>query len=258
MNILNSDQISVKKALDELTRRYNNLNFIDSDPIQVPHKFNRKEDIEVSGFLTAIIAWGQRKTIINNGFRIINMMDNAPYDFIKNHTLYDLKNLSAFCHRTFNSSDLIDFIKVLQKIYQEKKGLEGVFNEAYTKTHNIKEGIIALRSFFADNTINTHTLKHIANVEKGSSAKRINMFLRWMIRNDNQRVDFGLWKNIPMSALYIPLDVHTGNSARENGLLKRKQNDWKAVEELTQILRKFDPQDPVKYDYALFGMGVFA
>ena len=183
MNLLNSDQISLKNNLDELVFRYNNLEFIKDDPVQIPHKFTQKEDIEISGFLTAIIAWGQRKTIINNALRLMNMMDNSPYDFVVNHSVKDLEKLSAFCHRTFNSSDLNDFLKVLKKIYTQQDGLEGVFANAYYVKRNIKESISALRNSFENNSLLQHTLKHIANVDKGSSAKRINMLIRvkWMI-----------------------------------------------------------------------------
>ena len=184
-------------------------------------------------------------------------MDNSPYDFILNHTENDLNRLKKFKHRTFNGEDCVFFVKSLKNIYTHHNGLQNVFETAYNKNKNIKDSIIYFRKIFLELKHEKRVEKHIANVEKKSAAKRINMFLRWMIRKDKFNVDFGLWKNIPTSALMIPLDVHTANVSRKLNLLERKQNDWIAVEELTLNLKKFDKTDPVKYDFALFGLGAF-
>jgi uncharacterized protein (TIGR02757 family) len=245
----------VRDILNELHDRYNNHGFIAFDPVSIPHKFSRKEDIEVSAFLTATIAWGQRSQILKNALWLMELMDNAPYDFIMNADTNALKRLKKFYYRTFQSSDLYLFVEVLQSLYKEK-GLEGVFLSAYKEHGSIKAGLESLYEKFLQTPHQSRSMKHIANVAKGSSAKRLNMFLRWMIRSDKHGVDFGLWNEIPSSALYIPLDVHSGRIARELKILDRKQNDWKAVEELTINLRLVDPDDPVRFDYALFGFGV--
>lgn len=242
----------IKNFLDIKYEKFNNPNFIENDPVQIPHMFKDKNDIEISGFITAIIAWGQRKTIINDAKKIIKHMDNSPYDFIINMNKKDLKNFNDCGHRTFMPEDLKFFLKSLQNIYHNHGGLESIFNNS----ESIYEGLISLHKIFFSLPHEQRTQKHLANVAKGSAAKRINMFLRWMIRNDKRGVDFGLWTKNKPSHLYIPLDLHSGNIARLLGILKRTQNDWKAVEELTEILRTFDPNDPVKYDFSLFGVGV--
>ncbi|MFQ3579846.1 MAG: TIGR02757 family protein, partial [Bacteroidales bacterium] len=188
---------------------------------------------------------------------LMKLLDNNPYSFITQASEREIQNIQPFVHRTFNSQDLIGFIRSLQIIYKNKGGLQPIFEKSYLKTGDIKQSLIYFRKLFIQNCTENRTLKHIADVEKGSSAKRLNMFLRWMVRKDANGVDFGLWTGIPMHALYIPLDVHVGNIARGLEILKRGQNDWKSVEELTSVLRTFDPNDPVKYDYALFGIGVF-
>ncbi|MCG8701437.1 MAG: TIGR02757 family protein [Bacteroidales bacterium] len=247
--------MEIKEFMDEMVNKYNKLSFIESDPISVPHRYSKREDIEISAFLTAIISWGQRKTIINNALRLMNLFDNQPFDFVVNHTEKDLKPLESFCHRTFNFVDLKGVLSALKCIYNHESGLENIFYKGYKKKKSVYDSLIhlykRLEVFLAD-----RSKKHIANVEKGASAKRLNMFLRWMVRNDEQGVDFGLWSSISPAHLFIPLDVHSGSVARNLELLKRKQNDWKSVDELTSVLRKFDPKDPVKYDYALFGVGV--
>lgn len=249
-------QSELKQFLDEKVVQYNNPRFIESDPIQIPHQFTLKEDIEISGFLSATIAWGNRKSIINNSKKMMVLMDNSPYDFVMNHIGPDLIKLQPFVHRTFNGHDFIQFIKSLQYIYKVHGGLESVFTK-HASEHSIQPAISRFKEVFFEIEHLERTRKHVSDPLKGSSAKRINMFLRWMVRKDIAGVDFGLWKNISPSLLSCPLDVHTGNIARKLGLLKRTQNDAKAVSELDQNLRKMDIEDPVKYDFALFGLGVF-
>ena len=246
----------VRELLEEKLNAYNKIDFINEDPVSIPHLFSRKEDIELSGFLAATIAWGQRKSIINNARRLMNLMDNQPYDFIMHADNKELKVLIGFCHRTFNATDLTAFIYALRRIYNKNGGLENVFTNA-AKSGGIELALVEFRNLFTAFDFPERTSKHVANIEKGSSAKRLNMYLRWMVRQDDKGVDFGLWKGISASQLFIPLDVHTGNVSRKLGILKRKQNDWKAVQELTGALKELDINDPVKYDYALFGLGVY-
>ena len=243
--------------LEDKYNYYNRPEFISSDPVQVPHHFKEKEDIEISGFLAATIAWGQRKTIIDNALRLMRMMDNRPYHFILNASDDDLSDFFSFKHRTFNGIDIIYFIQSLRNIYRNHHGMEKVFSDGYLKNKNIREAIIHFRKFFFELPHPDRTGKHVADPGKNASAKRINMFLRWMVRSDGKGVDFGIWENIDSADLYIPLDIHTGNVAQKLGLLTRKQNDWQAVKELTDNLRLFDEHDPVKYDFALFGLGAF-
>jgi uncharacterized protein (TIGR02757 family) len=250
-------ELMIKEFLEEKCQQYNTVKFIESDPIVVPHSFSLHEDIEIAGFLTATIAWGVRKTIIKNAFQLMKFMDNSPYDFVMNSGRSDLQKFEHFRHRTFNGVDAVCFIKALKNICIKHNGLKNAFEFAYSQTLSIKGTLSAFRKMFTEKDFEARTGKHIANVETNASAKRLNMFLRWMVRNDNKGVDFGLWKNIPPSALHMPLDIHSGNVARKLLLLNRKQNDWKAVEELTSKLREFDPADPVKYDFALFGLGIF-
>lgn len=248
--------LELKDFLDSKVKQYNNPKFIESDPIQIPHKFSKKEDIEIAGFLTATIAWGNRKSIINNANKLMLLLDNAPYDFVMNHSETDLEQLLPFVHRTFNGNDCIQFIKSLQHIYNNHGGLETVFAE-HAESNSLQNSISKFKSTFFEINHLQRTQKHVSDPLKNSAAKRINMFLRWMVRNDNTGVDFGIWKSMPPSLLSCPLDVHSGNVARKLGLLKRKQNDAKALLELDTALRKLDPNDPVKYDFALFGLGVF-
>jgi uncharacterized protein (TIGR02757 family) len=246
----------IKAFLDEKVVQYNNPKFIASDPIYIPHQFTLKEDIEIAGFFSASIAWGSRPTIVRNAIRLMNMMGNAPYDFVLSCSEVHLEALDGFVHRTFNASDAKYFAKAIRNIYLNHNGLEGVFTRHSTEA-SIIPAIQALNQIFFAQPHPPRTRKHIANPAKGSAAKKINMFLRWMIRNDNNGVDFGLWKNISPKILSCPLDVHSGNVARKLGLLSRKQNDIKAVNELDEQLRTMDAEDPVKYDFALFGLGVF-
>lgn len=246
----------LKSFLDEKVELYNNPNFIDSDPIQIPHLFSIKEDIEIAGFLAATIAWGNRKMIISNSKKMMNLMGNSPFDFIMNHQDYQLEKLENFVHRTFNGGDFSTFIKGLQHIYKNYNGLEAVFAKNQEQ-NSMQKSISEFKKIFFEIEHENRTQKHISDPLNNSAAKRINMFLRWMIRNDNKGVDFGIWKTISTAALSCPLDVHSGNVARKLNLLTRKQNDGKALFELDTNLRTLDPIDPVKYDFALFGLGVF-
>lgn len=246
----------LKEFLDLKVNQYNNRKFIESDPIQIPHQFNKKEDIEISGFLTATIAWGNRKSIINNAQKLMMLLDNAPFDFIINHQETDLTKLHHFVHRTFNGNDCLQFIKSLKNIYKNHNGLEAVFFK-YGEASSLQNAISKFKTLFFEIEHLKRTQKHVSDPLKNSAAKRINMFLRWMVRVDHAGVDFGIWESLSPSQLSCPLDVHSGNVARKLGLLKRKQNDAKALLELDTALRKLDPTDPVKYDFALFGLGVF-
>lgn len=242
--------------LNEKVIQYNTPEFIDSDPIQIPRAFQLKEDIEIAGFLAATIAWGNRKMIIKNAHRIMDLMGNAPYDFVINHTEEDLERFEGFVHRTFNSEDLIFFIKSLQNIYANHGGLESVLTPQKVQD-NYQNAIHNFKKIFFEIPHLNRTTKHISDPLKNSASKRINMYLRWMVRNDHTGVDLGIWKKHSPKNLHCPLDVHSGNVARKLGILKRKQNDWKALTELDNSLRAFDPKDPVKYDFALFGLGAF-
>jgi uncharacterized protein (TIGR02757 family) len=250
------EKSELKSFLDEKVNIYNHPNFIESDPIQIPHLFTLKEDIEIAGFLVATIAWGNRKSIINNGHRLMEMMGNSPYDFVMNFSEKNSGSLSPFVHRTFNNEDLFYFFKALQNIYKNHGGLEAVFTKYAEKT-TLQPAIHHFKKSFFELPHLPRTQKHISDPLKNSAAKRINMFLRWMVRNDNAGVDFGIWKTISPAQLSCPLDVHSGNVARKLNLLNRKQNDGKALAELDFSLRGFENADPVKYDFALFGLGVF-
>ena len=249
-------QVELKDFLDEKVLQYNTFDFIESDPVQSPHLFSQKEDIEIAGFLSATIAWGNRKMIIKNSHRMMDLMGNAPYDFVMSHTENDLETLESFVHRTFNGGDFSTFIRSLKHIYQNHGGLENVFNK-HQEAGSMQKSIHELKKLFFEIPHQKRSQKHISDPLNNSAAKRINMYLRWMIRQDNKGVDLGIWKDIPPSALSCPLDVHSGNVARKLGLLTRKQNDGKALVELDLQLRKLDANDPVKYDFALFGLGVF-
>jgi uncharacterized protein (TIGR02757 family) len=250
------NKTELKSFLDEKVNLYNNPKFIETDPIQIPHLFTLKEDIEITGFLVATIAWGNRKSIINNGNRLVEMMGSSPYDFVMNFSEEQSESLSNFVHRTFNNEDLAYFLKSLQNIYKNHGGLETLFSK-HAKKDSMQPAIHHFKKTFFELPHPSRTQKHISDPLKNSAAKRINMFLRWMVRNDATGVDFGIWKSIDSSQLSCPLDVHSGNVARKLKLLKRKQNDAKALLELDNSLRKLDSQDPVKYDFALFGLGVF-
>lgn len=246
----------IKDFLEEKVTEYNQPKFIDSDPIQIPHRYQLKEDIEIASFLTATIAWGNRRMIIKNADRMMQLLDDSPFDFIMNHQASDLDELDGFVHRTFNSYDLKYFIKALKNIYLNHGGMESIFQKNTTIT-SIQPAIHKFKNIFFSLEHAPRTQKHVGDPLKGSAAKRLNMMLRWLIRDDNAGVDFGIWKSISPSVLSCPLDVHSGNVARKLGLLRRKQNDAKALFELDISLRQLDPTDPVKYDFALFGLGVF-
>ncbi|CCG53092.1 Protein of unknown function [Flavobacterium indicum GPTSA100-9 = DSM 17447] len=246
----------LKEFLDEKVDLYNHPTFIESDPIQIPHRYTLKEDREIAGFLAATIAWGNRKMIINSAHKLMEALGNSPYDFVLSHHDHDLNRLDTFVHRTFNHEDVKYFIKSLKNIYLHHNGLEAVFAKNTTTT-STQEAISKFKHVFFEKQHLPRTTKHVSDPLNGSAAKRINMFLRWMARQDAAGVDFGIWKSIPMSALSCPLDVHSGNVARKLGILNRKQNDAKALQELDENLRKLDKNDPVKYDFALFGLGVF-
>lgn len=246
----------LKAILDELADRYNNPGFIESDPVAIPHRFSAKEDIEIAAFLTATIAWGNRKSILSSASRMMSQMGESPFDFVMEAAPAALRRLEGNVHRTFQADDLVFLIRAWRQIYKSHGGMEEVFTrgfqahgEAGGAIHFVRRHVLAVRH-------DKRSEKHFADPLAGSSAKRINMFLRWMVRRDGRGVDFGLWKDIPMAQLSVPLDVHSGNTARKFGLLTRTANDWKAVCELDASLRKFNPQDPVRYDYALFGLGV--
>ncbi len=241
--------------LNEKAAQYENPDFLDTDPIQIPAQFSLKQDIEISGFLVATIAWGNRKSIINNGKKLMSIMGNTPYDFILNHNETDLEDLQ-FVHRTFNNEDLAYFFKALKYIYSQYNSLEDFF-ENCIQENRMQFAIHEFKKTFFSIPHPLRTTKHISDPLKNSAAKRINMFFRWMVRSNQQGVDFGIWNKIPSSVLSCPLDVHSGNVARKLGLLKRKQNDAKALLELDTSLRSLDATDPVKYDFALFGLGVF-
>ncbi len=228
--------------------------FIESDPIQIPHQFTRKQDIEIAGLFAALFAWGQRITIINKANNLIERMDHAPYDYLKHASDSDFNSLHGFVHRTFNDEDLIGIVHALRSFYQGNESLEILFLHPEDQ-FNYKNGLAQFKGYFIENGILPRTQRHLPDPFKGSAAKRINMYLRWMVREDD--VDFGIWNNLSTAKLSCPLDVHSGRVARLLGLLGRKQNDWRAVEELDVALRALDATDPVKYDFALYGLGVF-
>jgi len=240
--------------LESKYREFHRIDFVTNDPIKIPHQFKKKEDIEISAFITAILAWGLRKTIINKASQLMDIMDHAPHDFVLHHTKRDLKKCMQFKHRTFNADDLLYFIPALKNLYLNHGGLEGAFYQQTKLT--MAERISRFKHLFFELDHLKRSEKHLANPQKGSTAKRINMFLRWMVRTNEGNVDFGLWTKINANELMLPLDVHTARVSRNLGLLKRKQNDWHAVEEVSNRLKEFDANDPIKYDFALFGLGV--
>jgi len=247
----------LKEFLDEKVELYNRPAFIESDPISIPHQYTKKQDIEISGFLAATIAWGRRDLILRSSKMLLGMMGNEPYNFILSAGRSDLAKVSCFVHRTFNGGDCGYFMQGLKHIYSTYNSMEDVIVEGMGPDKSLRDGIDNLRKTFFSLPHASRNEKHFADIKGGAAGKRLNMFLRWMVRDDGRGVDFGIWKRIDPAALYIPLDLHSGNTSRKLGLLKRKANDWKAVEELTAVLREFDPADPVKYDFALFGLGVF-
>jgi uncharacterized protein (TIGR02757 family) len=245
----------LKEFLDYKVYQFNRPEFIELDPISIPHRFSLKEDIEIAAFLTATISWGNRKAILGAADKMIQLMGESPYDFILNCNDHTSNQIVGFYYRTFNGADFSYFLQALRNVYVNHGGLESLFNEL-TSTFTMQESIGEFKKLFFELPHPARTQKHVSDPTAGSAAKRLNMMLRWLIRKDNTGVDFGLWKHISPSKLSIPLDVHSGNTARKLGLLDRNQNDAKAVFLLDSVLRELDPIDPVKYDFALFGLGV--
>lgn len=249
---------NIKDLLDEKYFQFNNTSFIETDPISIPHQFSKKEDIEIAALLVSTIAWGQRASIINNGNKLMRLMNDEPHDFILNFSKKDALRFEGFVHRTFNATDCVFFLNSLKQIYTSHDGLEAAFSFHFSgKETDIKNAITNFRTLFLSISHPSRSEKHISNPSAKSSAKRLCMFLRWMVRKDKHGVDFGIWKGIKSSQLCLPLDLHTGNVSRKLGLLTRTQNDWQAVEEITSMLRNFDKNDPIKYDFSLFGLGAF-
>ncbi|MEM6767316.1 MAG: TIGR02757 family protein [Bacteroidota bacterium] len=252
------DHTELRDLLDLKYNQFNQPAFIEDDPVSIPHLFSKKEDIEISAFLSAIIAWGRRMMIMQNARKLVEMMDMSPHDFVLNASSQDMEPLKTFVHRTLNGEDCLAMVLALRKVYKEDGGLEGIFSRMRKEDSTVYEGIEQARAaLLASDGFPARTHKHVASPARGSAAKRINMFLRWMVRKDGRGVDFGIWKHIAPHQLICPLDVHTGNVARKLGLLERKQNDWKAALELTRKLKVFSAEDPVKYDFSLFGLGVY-
>ncbi len=252
------DKQQLKKLLNTKVKLYNRSSFIEDDPISIPHRYKKKQDIEIAAFWTAMLAWGRRKTIIDKANELFGRMDNAPYDFIKNHKEKDRQRFESFVHRTFQPIDALYFLEFFQNYYKKNNSLEKAFSRHLSKNDPHVGNALAgfHRDFFDSENAPRRTRKHVSTPERNSSCKRLNMFLRWMVRPNDTGVDFGLWKKIKPAQLLIPLDVHVDRIARGLGMIERKQTDWKTVLELTAFLKQLDPNDPVKYDFALFGMGV--
>ncbi len=244
------------ELLEHLHDKYNRAEFIEPDPISIPHSFCDRHDREVSGFLAATIAWGNRKAIVKSARRMMQYMDNAPADFVRNASPAELRHLQSYVHRTFNGQDFTDFVLGMRHIILNHGGIGEFFERHYEATQDMAIVLSEFRREFFSCDHNSHCEKHLSSIDKGAACKRLNMYLRWFVRRDDRGVDFGLWQRIPMSAIYLPLDVHTGNMGRALGLLTRKQSDWKATAEITAALREFDPTDPVRYDFSLFGAGI--
>ena len=246
----------MRELLERLHDRYNNEEFIEADPISVPHSFLNPVDREVAGFLAATIAWGNRRAIVKSAHRMMRYMDNAPEDFVRNATEGDMEYLRSYVHRTFNGVDFQDFVRGLRHILTEWGSVGNYFETRYEEHGDLRPVLSDFRRDFFSVEHDSHSEKHLSSIDKGAACKRLCMYLRWFVRRDDRGVDFGLWQRIPMSALYMPLDIHTGRMGRNLGLLSRKQSDWKAVEEITAKLRELCPDDPVRYDYSLFGLGI--
>ena len=246
----------MRELLERLHDRYNNESFIEADPISVPHSFTRTVDREIAGFLAATIAWGNRCAIVQSAHRMMRYMDNAPEDFVRNATETDMEYLRTYVHRTFNGVDFQDFVRGLRHIITEWGSVGNYFETRYEEHGDLRPVFSDFRRDFFAAEHDAHCEKHLSSIDKGAACKRLCMYLRWFVRHDDRGVDFGMWRRIPMSALYMPLDIHTGRMGRNLGLLNRKQSDWKAVEELTASLRELCADDPVRYDYSLFGLGI--
>lgn len=250
------DREQLFDLLEHLHDKYNRPEFIEADPISVPHSFSDRHDREIAGFMAATIAWGNRKAIVKSAHRMMQYMDYSPADFVRNASEKELQSLSSYVHRTFNGQDFIDFVRSIRSLTERYGGIGSFFEQSYTEHHDMAKVLSAFRREFFSTEHNPHCEKHLSSIDKGAACKRLNMYLRWFVRRDSRGVDFGLWDSIPMSALYLPLDVHTGNMGRALGLLSRRQSDWKATVEITASLREFCADDPVKYDYSLFGAGI--
>ena len=246
----------MRELLERLHDRYNNESFIEADPISVPHSFTRPVDREIAGFLAATIAWGNRRAIVQSAHRMMRYMDNAPEDFVRNATEADMEYLRTYVHRTFNGVDFQDFVRGLRHIITKWGSVGNYFETRYEEHGDLRPVFSDFRRDFFAAEHDAHCEKHLSSIDKGAACKRLCMYLRWFVRHDDRGVDFGMWRRIPMSALYMPLDIHTGRMGRNLGLLNRKQSDWKAVEELTASLRELHADDPVRYDYSLFGLGI--
>ena len=249
---------NLKKFLNKKVEKYNRSSFIKNDPVSIPHLFSKKQDIEIAGFFAATFAWGNRTTIIKKSRELMELMDKAPHEFCLNHDLNGLKGLMGLKHRTFNTTDLLYFIEFFKYHYSKYNSLESAFTKWMNKNdETIENGLIGFHHyFFSLEHVPARTKKHVATPEKNSTCKRLNMFLRWMVRLDNKGVDFGIWKNISPAQLICPIDLHVARVAKKLGILNQKQTNWKAVIELTNYLRTLDKHDPVKYDFALFGLGI--
>lgn len=248
----------LKEFLNRKVDEYNRPSFISADPVSIPHRFSRRQDIEISGFFASIFAWGNRTTIINKTTELMQLMDNEPHDFIIHHSDKELQKLLAFKHRTFNTTDLLYFLLFLKQHYTKQASLETAFTKwMHKKDETIEKGLTGFHDyFFSLDDAPVRTKKHIATPARNSTCKRLCMYLRWMVRNDNCGVDFGIWKNISPAQLVCPIDVHVARVARQLNLIKRKQTDWLTALELTNELKQFDKNDPAKYDFALFSLGV--
>lgn len=246
----------LRDLLEHLHDKYNRQEFIEADPISIPHSFTLRDDREVAGLLSATIAWGNRKAIVRSARRMMSYMDDAPADFVRNASAKELAHLQSYVHRTFNGQDFTDFVLGMRHIVEQYGGIGNFFENSYAQSEDMTKVLSDFRCEFFATPHNPHCEKHLSSIDKGAACKRLNMYLRWFVRCDDRGVDFGLWRQIPMSALYLPLDVHTGNMGRALGLLRRKQNDWKATAEITASLREFDAEDPVRYDFSLFGAGI--
>ena len=246
----------MRELLERLHDRYNNESFIEADPISVPHRFTLTVYREIAGFIAATIAWGNRRAIVQSAHRMMRYMDNAPEDFVRNATEADMEYLRSYVHRTFNGVDFQDFVRGLRHIITEWGSVGNYFETRYEEYGDLRPVFSDFRRDFFAAEHDAHCEKHLSSIDKGAACKRLCMYLRWFVRHDDRGVDFGMWRRIPMSALYMPLDIHTGRMGRNLGLLNRKQSDWKAVEELTASLRELHADDPVRYDYSLFGLGI--
>lgn len=249
--------VDIKEYLNSKVDEYNQPSFIKNDPVSIPHLFSKQQDIEIAGLFAAIFSWGNRTTIINKSKELMQLMDNAPYQFCLNHDLKELKRLTGFKHRTFTMDDLLYFIEFLKQHYSKHDSLEDAFIKGMDKnSETVEKGLIGFKDYFFSLEHLKRTEKHISSPLQKSTCKRLNMFLRWMVRRDKKGVDFGIWKNISPAQLICPIDVHVARVAKRFNLIQRKQTDWQAALELTGYLRTLDKQDPVKYDFALFGIGV--